>query len=263
MMTENERRASPKNRWTRWYMWLAYGVILVVIAVGVMFGVVAMAMHGDGEDGGEPPQHGDVDPPRSGCADAPTPQHQQPRRIGTTCNSSPTPRMASLLMKSIARSCLARRLLDDGNGHRGRGSLIASLMLAAPAGRRRPMDQVFGFNLRSDAQECHRQIQDPKTLTLRSACKPARDPGFTRREADEAVIGAHFAVMAEDGVQDIVTYYDSDAIAIVVTVQMATHAPPVKNYPRWKRQPSAAPPPPPGRTSRTASPYHCQPSSMT
>ena len=49
-----------------------------------------------------------------------------------------------------------------------------------------------------------------------------QDPGFTRREADEAVIGAHFAVMAEDGVQDSVTYYDSDAIEIVVTVQMAT-----------------------------------------
>ena len=28
--------------------------------------------------------------------------------------------------------------------------------------------------------------------------------------------------MAEDGVQDSVTYYDSDAIEIVVTVQMAT-----------------------------------------
>ena len=41
MMNENERRASPKNRWTRWYMWLAYGGILVVIAVGVV--IVAMA----------------------------------------------------------------------------------------------------------------------------------------------------------------------------------------------------------------------------
>ena len=49
-----------------------------------------------------------------------------------------------------------------------------------------------------------------------------KDPGFTRREADEAVVGAHFAVMAEDGVQDSVTYYDSDTIEIVVTVQMAT-----------------------------------------
>jgi hypothetical protein len=49
-----------------------------------------------------------------------------------------------------------------------------------------------------------------------------KDPGFTKREVEEAVIGAHFAVMAEDGVQDSVTYYDSDAIEIVVTVQMAT-----------------------------------------
>jgi len=33
MMNENELRDSLKNRWTRWYMWLAYGVgILCVIA---------------------------------------------------------------------------------------------------------------------------------------------------------------------------------------------------------------------------------------
>jgi hypothetical protein len=45
MMTENERRGSPQNRWTRWYMWLAYGGVLAVIAAGV----VAMAMHRDGK----------------------------------------------------------------------------------------------------------------------------------------------------------------------------------------------------------------------
>ena len=50
----------------------------------------------------------------------------------------------------------------------------------------------------------------------------SRDPGFTKREADAAVIGAHFAVMEEDDVQDAVTYYDNDAIEIVVTVRMAT-----------------------------------------
>ena len=49
-----------------------------------------------------------------------------------------------------------------------------------------------------------------------------KDPGFTKREVEEAVIGAHFAVMEEDDVQDAVTYYDNDAIEIVVTVQMAT-----------------------------------------
>ena len=62
----------------------------------------------------------------------------------------------------------------------------------------------------------------PKTLTLTVSLQTGKDPGFTRREADEAVVGAHFAVMAEDGVQDSVTYYDSDTIEIVVTVQMAT-----------------------------------------
>ena len=42
MMTDNERRGSPKNRWTRWYMWLAYGGgILGVIAAVVV--IVAMA----------------------------------------------------------------------------------------------------------------------------------------------------------------------------------------------------------------------------
>ena len=42
MMNENERRNSPKNRWTRWYMWLAYGGgILGVIAAVVV--IVAMA----------------------------------------------------------------------------------------------------------------------------------------------------------------------------------------------------------------------------
>ena len=46
-MTENERRGSPKNRWTRRYMWLAYrGGVLVVIAVVI---VVLATGHGDGE----------------------------------------------------------------------------------------------------------------------------------------------------------------------------------------------------------------------
>ena len=42
MMTESERRGSQKNRWTRWYMWLAYGGgVLGGIAVVVV--IVAMA----------------------------------------------------------------------------------------------------------------------------------------------------------------------------------------------------------------------------
>ncbi len=62
----------------------------------------------------------------------------------------------------------------------------------------------------------------PENPHVEVSLQTGRDPGFTRREADEAVVGAHFAVMAEDGVQDSVTYYDSDAVEIVVTVQMAT-----------------------------------------
>ena len=52
--------------------------------------------------------------------------------------------------------------------------------------------------------------------------KTGKSQGFTRGEAEEAVIGAHYAVLERDGVQDIVTYYDHDANEIVVTVQMAT-----------------------------------------
>ena len=49
MMNENERLNSPKNRWTRWYMWLAYGGILVVIAVGVVIVAMAPAPGRDGK----------------------------------------------------------------------------------------------------------------------------------------------------------------------------------------------------------------------
>ena len=39
---------------------------------------------------------------------------------------------------------------------------------------------------------------------------------------EDTVVGAHFAVLDEDGVQDSVAYFDSDANEIVVIVQMAT-----------------------------------------
>ena len=81
--------------------------------------------------------------------------------------------------------------------------------------------KVFGFHPRQ-RPECHRTNSSPKTLTLRSAYKQAETQGSPSGEADAAVVGAHLAVMAEDGVQGSVTYYDSDAIEIVVTVQMAT-----------------------------------------
>ena len=50
MMTENERRASPKNRWIRWYMWLAYGGgVLGVIAAVVVIMAMAPAPSSDGK----------------------------------------------------------------------------------------------------------------------------------------------------------------------------------------------------------------------
>ena len=50
MMTESERRGSPKNRWTRWYMWLAYGGgVLVVIAVVVVIVAMATTPSSDGK----------------------------------------------------------------------------------------------------------------------------------------------------------------------------------------------------------------------
>ena len=58
MMNENERRASPKNHWTRWYMSLTYGSgILVVIAVVVV--IVAMAT-GPSRDGKTAVRHHDM-----------------------------------------------------------------------------------------------------------------------------------------------------------------------------------------------------------
>ena len=80
MMTENERRASPKNRWTRWYMWLAYGgCVLVVIAAVVVIVAMAPAPSSNGETVVSHHNMATLSSPRRGCADPPTPQYQQPR----------------------------------------------------------------------------------------------------------------------------------------------------------------------------------------
>ena len=50
MMNEHERRGSPKNRWTRGYMWLAYGGgVLVVIAAVVVIMAMAPAPSSNGK----------------------------------------------------------------------------------------------------------------------------------------------------------------------------------------------------------------------
>ena len=80
MMNENERLNSPKNRWTRWYMWLAYGGgILGVIAVVVVIMTMADAPSRDEELVASHHNMATLTPTRRGCADPPTRQHQQPR----------------------------------------------------------------------------------------------------------------------------------------------------------------------------------------
>ena len=217
MMNENERRASPKNRWTRWYMWLAYGGgILGVIAVVV----VIMTM-----------------------ADAPSRDEELVARHHNTPTLSPHD-VAALIRQHASINSPAEVndlqfiAIQDGI------TLDESIMRFAwrddfskmvTAIEKENPDSVvdagktgeslawikFSGSIPGNARNAIDKFQSENphvTVSLQTG----KDPGFTKREAEEAVIGAHFAVMAEDGVQDSVTYYDSDAIEIVVTVQMAT-----------------------------------------
>ena len=217
MMNENERRASPKNRWTRWYMWLAYGGgILGVIAVVV----VIMTM-----------------------ADAPSRDEELVARHHNTPTLSPHD-VAALIRQHASINSPAEVndlqfiAIQDGI------TLDESIMRFAwrddfskmvTAIEKENPDSVvdvamtsgssawikFSGSISGNARNAIDKFQSENphvTVSLQTG----KDPGFTKREVEEAVIGAHFAVMAEDGVQDSVTYYDSDAIEIVVTVQMAT-----------------------------------------
>ena len=216
MMTENERRASPKNRWTRWYMWLAYGGILVVVAVGVMFGVVAMAMHGDGETVVSHHNMATLTPHEAAALMRQHPSISSPAELNDLqfiANQD-----GITLDESIARhawqddfSVVLRAIQDDDPD-----SVVDAAITGGSSAHIKVSGSISGSA--QDAIDKFKSENPHVTVSLQTG----KDPGFTRREADEAVIGAHFAVMEEDGVQDIVTYYDSDAIEIVVTVQMAT-----------------------------------------
>ena len=217
MMNENERRASPKNRWTRWYMWLAYGGgILGVIAVVV----VIMTM-----------------------ADAPSRDEELVARHHNTPTLSPHD-VAALIRQHASINSPAEVndlqfiAIQDGI------TLDESIMRFAwrddfskmvTAIEKENPDSVvdvamtsgssawikFSGSISGNARKAIDKFKSENPHVAVSL-QTGKDPGFTRREADEAVVGAHFAVMAEDGVQDSVTYYDSDTIEIVVTVQMAT-----------------------------------------
>ena len=217
MMTENERRASPKNRWTRWYMWLAYGGgILGVIAVVVV--IVTMA-------------------------DAPSRDEELVARHHNTPTLSPHD-VAALIRQHASINSPAEvndlQFIAIQDGITLDESIVRyawrddfSRMVTAinednpdsvvDAGKTGRLSAWIKFSgsISGNARKAIDEFQS-ENPHVEISLQTGKDPGFTRREVDEAVVGAHFAVMAEDGVQDSVTYYDSDAIEIVVTVQMAT-----------------------------------------
>ena len=47
-----------------------------------------------------------------------------------------------------------------------------------------------------------------------------RNAGFTERDAEDAVAGAYFAVLSEEGVQDAMAYFDSNTNEVFVSVKM-------------------------------------------
>ena len=216
MMNENERRASPKNRWTRWYMWLAYGgSILGVIAAVVV--IVAMAL--------APSSNGKTVASHHNMATL------TPHDVAALIRQHPISNPAELrdlqaiavskgitLDESIVRyawrddfSRMVTTIEDDDPD---------SVVEAGSTGRVLAWIKFSG-SISGNARKAIDEFQS-ENPHVEISLQTGKDPGFTRREVDEAVVGAHFAVMAADGVQDSVTYYDSDTIEIVVTVQMAT-----------------------------------------
>ena len=205
MMTENERRASPKNRWICWYMWLAYGGGILIVIVVV---VLTTAPGGDDETVV-------IYPSTAPASHQPTPTIS-PAELSDL--QSLADAKGITLDESIALyawrddfSRMVTAIEDDdpdsvvGAGKTGGSSAWIKFSGSIPGNARNAIDKFKSENP-------HVEI----------SLQAGRDPGFTKREADAAVVGAHLAVMAEDGVQGSVTYYDSDAIEIVVTVQMAT-----------------------------------------
>ena len=216
MMNENERRASPKNRWTRWYMWLAYGGILGVIAVVVVIMTMADAPSRDEELVARHHNTPTLSPHDVAALIRQHASINSPAEVndlqfiaiqdGITLDES--------IMRFAWRDDFSKMVtaIEKENpdsvvdaGSTGRVLAWIKFSGSIPGNARKAIDKF--------------QSENPH---VEISLQTGKDPGFTRREADEAVVGAHFAVMAEDGVQDSVTYYDSDAIEIVVTVQMAT-----------------------------------------
>ena len=217
MMTENERRASPKNRWTRWYMWLAYGGgILGVIAVVVV--IVAMAA-APGRDGKTAVSHHNMVTLTPDEVAALIRQHAS---INSPAEVNDLQFIANQDGITLDESIMRFAWRDDFSKmvtaieKENPDSVVDVAMTSGSSAWIKFSGSISG-NARNAIDKF--KSENPHVAV---SLQTGKDPGFTRREADEAVVGAHFAVMAEDGVQDSVTYYDSDTIEIVVIVQMET-----------------------------------------
>ena len=219
MMRETERRASPKNRWTRWYMWLAYGGgIVVVIAVVVVIMTMADAPSRDDESVARHHNTPTLTPHEVSALMRQHPSINSPAELNDL--QFIANQYGITLDESIARyawgddfSEMVTVIEDDDPD-----SVVDVAITSGSTARIKFSGSISG-NARN-AIDKFKSENPHVTVSLQAG----RDPGFTKREVEEAVIGAHFAVMEEDDVQDAVTYYDNDAIEIVVTVQMA--APP-------------------------------------
>ena len=223
MMTENERRGSQKNRWTRWYMWLAYGGgVLGVVAAVVVIVTMAAAPSSNGRtaashrDMATLPPHATLTPHDATALVRQHPSISGPaevRDLETVAYQSGIT-LDEAIVRYAWRDDFSRMVtvVEKDNPD----SFVEAASTSGSSAWIKFSGPISG-NARKAIDKF--KSENPRvTVSL----QVGKDPGFTRREADEAVVGAHFAVMAEDGVQDSVTYYDSDAIEIVMTVQMAT-----------------------------------------
>ena len=213
MMTENERRGSQKDRWTRWYMWLAYGGgILGVIAVVIV--AMAAAPSSDGETVASHHNMATVSPHDAAALIRQHPSISGPAELKDLQFMANTKGIT--LDEAIARyawrddfSMMVSAIEDDDPD-----SVVDAASTSGSSARIK-----FSGSISGNARNA---IDKFKSENPGVAISVQTGLGLTGREVEEAVVGAHFAVMAEDGVQDSVTYYDSDANEIVVTVQMAT-----------------------------------------
>ena len=217
MMNESERHVPPKNRWTRRYMWVAYGGgILGVIAVVVVIVATASAPGRDGETVASHHNMATLTPYEVAALIRQHPSISGPAELDDL--QFMANQEGITLEESIARYAWEDDFIavvgvirtDDPD------SVVDAAITSGSTAQIEVSGSISGST--QDAIDKFKSENPHVEISI----KAGQARGFTRREAEEAVIGAHFAVMEEDGVQDSVTYYDDDANEIIVTVQMAT-----------------------------------------